>query len=238
MHKDMAIQIFKLDDFNKEEHNVFRQAAKNGFVFPEFYGDYYVNCASNMACGWLKLPSGKWTAGQGIQIDGIHASDHMISKGLTSLDKFTKYVKEIEDDFWGNRFREYAEWKDRWYKVYKKYGYIDLLTGFRCSGVMSKNEVINTPVQGAAFHCLLWSFIEMDKLLLKLQFKSKLIGQIHDSMIFDVDPSELDTIVKLVRRVTCIDLPKAWKWINVPLDVEIEMCAVDSSWADKSKMKI
>lgn len=237
MHRDMAIQIFKLDDFVKGTHDVLRQAAKNGFVFPEFYGDYYVNCASNMACGWLKLPNGTWSAGQGIQINGVYASDHMISKGLSSLSKFEKHVKTIEDDFWFNRFKEYAEWKERWYKVYKKYGYIDLLTGFRCSGVMSKNEVINTPVQGAAFHCLLWSFIEMDRLLIEQKLDTKLIGQIHDSMILDVNPAELDTIVALVRRVTCIDLPKAWTWINVSLDVEIEMCAVDDSWAEKTKMK-
>ena len=237
MHRDMAIQIFKLDDFVKGTHDVLRQAAKNGFVFPEFYGDYYVNCASNMACGWLKLPNGTWSAGQGIQINDTYASDHMISKGLTSLAKFEKHVKTIEDDFWFNRFKEYAEWKERWYKVYKKYGYIDLLTGFRCSGVMRKNEVINTPVQGAAFHCLLWSFVEMDRLLIEQKLDTKLIGQIHDSMILDVNPTELDTIVSLVRRVTCIDLPKAWTWINVPLDVEIEMCAVDDSWAEKTKMK-
>ena len=37
MHGDMAKQIFLLNDFNKETHGVLRQAAKNVFVFPEFY---------------------------------------------------------------------------------------------------------------------------------------------------------------------------------------------------------
>jgi DNA polymerase I len=239
MHRDMAQQIFLLDKYDKEKHYVLRQAAKNGFVFPEFYGDYYINCATNMACGWGKLPQGTWNAGQGILIgDNNTLGMHLISNGITSLNKFEKHVKEIEKDFWENRFPEYAEWKDRWYNTYKKYGYIDLLTGFRCSGVMSRNEVINTPVQGAAFHCLLWSFIEMDKTISGHKWDSKLIGQIHDSMILDVNPDELNVITSYMRKITCEDLPKAWSWIIVPMDIEIEACPVDGSWAEKEKVII
>jgi hypothetical protein len=237
MHADMAKQIFKLDTFDKSIHNVLRQAAKNGFVFPEFYGDYYGNCAVNMACGWCKLSQGKWGPEQGIEIgsfEPIFLSDHLISKGINSFTKFENHVKEIEEDFWGKRFADYATWKDRWYKTYKKYGYIDLLTGFRCSGVMSRNEVINTPVQGAAFHCLLWSFIELDKALKDLD--TKLIGQIHDSMILDVHPDELDKVIEMVHQITCVKLPKAWEWIITPMDVEMEICPVDGSWMEKSKI--
>jgi hypothetical protein len=234
MHADMAKQIFKLDKFDKSIHNVLRQAAKNGFVFPEFYGDYFGNCAVNMACGWCKLPQAKWKDGQGIEVDSTYISNHLISKGINSFTKFENHVKEIEEDFWGKRFADYATWKDRWYKTYKKYGYIDLLTGFRCSGVMSRNEVINTPVQGAAFHCLLWCFIELDKALKDMD--TKLIGQIHDSMILDVHPDEMDKVIEMVHQITCVKLPKAWEWIITPMDVEMEICPVDGSWMEKSKI--
>jgi DNA polymerase I-like protein with 3'-5' exonuclease and polymerase domains len=190
-----------------------------------------------MACGWLKLPSGVWKKEQGIQINDMYASDHMISKGLTSLSKFEKHVQQIEDDFWGNRFKDYAEWKERWYRMYKKYGYIDLVTGFRCSGVMGKNDCINYPVQGAAFHCLLWSFIEMDKRLTENKMDTKLIGQIHDSMILDVNPSELEEVQRMVRKITCEDLANTWKWIIVPLDVEIETYEVNGNWTQKIEAK-
>jgi DNA polymerase I-like protein with 3'-5' exonuclease and polymerase domains len=239
IHADMAKQIFIIDRFDKSipEHYVLRQAAKNGFVFPEFYGDYYKNCAFNMACLWGKLSQGRWSAGQGIAMPEGTLSDHLISKGIKSLDAFSEHLKKIETDFWGKRFADYAEWKDRWYNVYKKYGYFDTLTGFRCQGVMGKKEVINYPVQGSAFHCLLWIFIELDRIMQKEKWDSKLIGQIHDSVIMDVLPSELEHVVKTIKKVCIIDLPNAWEWLIVPIDVDIEISPVDGSWAEKSKLK-
>jgi len=241
MHADMAKQIFLIKDFDKSvpSHYILRQAAKNGFVFPEFYGDYYGNCAISMACTWGKLPQGDWEPEQGIEIGSfvpLFLSDHFISKGITSLGEFTMHVKKIENDFWGRRFPDYAEWKERWFKIYQKYGYVDLLTGFRCSGQMGRNDSINYPVQGAAFHCLLWSFIQVDKLILDKGLKSRLIGQIHDSMIIDADPSEVAFLAEAIRRITCEDLPNAWKWIIVPLDVDMAISPIDGSWADKSKL--
>jgi DNA polymerase I-like protein with 3'-5' exonuclease and polymerase domains len=246
MHKDMAEQIFKIKmDKSILNHNHLRQAAKNGFVFPEFYGDYYKNCAYNMTCIWGQLPQGRWKSGQGIIIndvvkdnDNVFLSDHLISQGIKSFDAFEKHMKEIEYDFWNNRFSEYQTWKNRWYSVYKKYGYIDLLTGFRCSGVMNMKEVINYPVQGSAFHCLLWSLIELDKIMIKEKWDTKIIGQIHDSVIMDVNPDELSHIVNIAKRITTVALPKAWDWIIVPLDVDMVLCPVDGSWAEKKKYEL
>lgn len=239
MHADMAKQIFSLSTFNKSDptHTVLRQAAKNGFVFPEFYGDYYGNCAVNIACGWGKLPQGKWSKGQGIPFEDKNLADHLIRKGYKSLSDFTDYIKKIEKDFWGRRFREYDRWKDNWYSEYKKKGYIDLYTGFRCSGVMGKNDCINYPIQGSAFHCLLWSFIRLDELLFGEGLDSRLIGQIHDSVLIDVNPKELDYVAEIVHRTTCFELTEAWKWINVPLDIDMEICPVDSPWSEKQKYK-
>lgn len=240
MHADMAEQLFIIPKIDKKNpyHNTLRQAAKNGFVFPEFYGDYYGNCAPNLACSWGKLPQhGKWMAGQGIPLDEgpFTLADHFRAKGITSLGMYTDHVKKIEADFWGRRFEEYAAWKERWWKVYQKYGYITLLTGFTCSGVMGKNNVINYPVQGAAFHCLLWSFIRIDEVLRAEKLDTKLIGQIHDSILLDVHPDELEFVCEIVHRVTCFELPEFWKWIIVPLDIDMEICEVDTSWADKKK---
>lgn len=241
MHADMAKQIFILPDLDKSipSHNILRQAAKNGFVFPEFYGDYYGNCAIIMACTWGGLPQGKWGPEQGLEIgadEPLFLADHLREHGIRSLNDFTEHLKKIESDFWGRRFADYAAWKNRWWTIYQKYGYIDLLTGFRCSGVMGKNDTTNYPVQGSAFHCLLWSFIELDRIMLEEQWDTKLIGQIHDAIILDVHPDELEHVIEVIKRVTCTDLPKAWPWIIVPLDVEMEICPVDGSWATKEKL--
>lgn len=233
MHLDMAKQIFLLDNADKSlpEVKLLRSATKNGFVFPQFYGDYYKNCAEGLAVKWGKLPQGRWKAGQGIPMSEGFLSDHLIKKKITSLTSFTEHLRVIEDDFWKNRFPVYSRWKEKWWRGYQKRGYIDMLTGFRCSGIMGKNDCINYPVQGAAFHCLLWCFIELDRIMREENWETRLIEETHDSILFDVYPPELDHVAAVVKRVTCKDLPKAFPWINVPLEVEAKLGGVDKSWA-------
>lgn len=237
MHADMARQIFKLDIFDKTIHKELRQAAKNGFVFPQFYGDYYKNCAFNLACQWGELPQSRWEAGQGIELDDRVLSEHLISKGIKSFLQFEDHVKDIEDDFWNNRFKEYNVWKERWWRSYRRRGYIDMLTGFRCSGVMKHNDCINYPVQGAAFHCLLWSIIALDEIMRHERWDTRIVNQIHDAILLDVNPKELNHVIEIVKYVMCERLLKAWQWIIVPLNVEMEICNVDESW-DKKKVLI
>lgn len=234
MHADMAERIFELEiDRRIPGHNTLRQAVKNGFVFPQFYGDYYGNCATNIAQKWCKLPLGRWRDGEGTKVNGEHLSTHLRQRGIKSFKQFTEHIKEIEYDFWNNTFKEYQAWKERWWKGYQKNGYIDMKTGFRCGGVMSRNDTINYPIQGSAFHCLLWSFNEISRIMYNDDFDTKPVGQIHDSILLDVNPNELEQVADIVRRVTCQDLPKAWDWIVVPLDIDAEISPVDGSWAEK-----
>lgn len=234
LHGDMAQQIFCIgDEFDKHipAYKAFRFAAKNGFVFAQFYGDYYKNTAVGL-CKLVELPQTTWKDGQGMQLpDGTYISNHMRNNGINSFDDFVEHLRQIEADFWGRRFKVYGKWKEKWYAEYLRNGYMDSYTGFRFRGEMRKNEIINYPVQGAAFHCLLWCFIRLDKTMREKGFKSRLIGQIHDAMVIDVDPSELTKVSKLVKRITTVELAKNWKWINVPLSVEADLGDVDGSWA-------
>jgi DNA polymerase I-like protein with 3'-5' exonuclease and polymerase domains len=102
---------------------------------------------------------------------------------------------------------------------------------------MNKKQVCNYPGQNGGFMCLLWSFIKADEVMRNENWDTKLIGQIHDSILLDVLPSELEHVIETLYRITCSDLPKAWKWINVPLDVEMELCEVDQPWSKKKKFQ-
>lgn len=241
MHADMTKQIFKLDEYDKTipGHAYLRSAVKNGFVFPQFYGDYWRNCAEYLACDWGKLPrGGRWKAGDGVQVhDNTTLAAHFDSQlGIKNLEDFENHVQEIEEDFWKRRFRTYARWKERWWHEYQKTGYVDLLTGFRCKGVMSRNDAINYPIQGSAFHCLLWSFIQLEEMLRINKWRTRVIGQIHDAIVLDVYPPELPMLYKHIINITTVQLPKAWDWIIVPLEVDFEVCDVDASWADKKEL--
>lgn len=239
MHRDLSSQIFKMDSFKKEDptNQYLRFSAKNGFVFAEFYGDYYKNCAIGL-CNLVNLPKTKWKPGMGVDYNGGKLSDHLISKGIISFDSFTVHLKKIEDDFWGNRFQEYAAWKDMYFRLYQKYGYVDTYLGFRFSGLMDKKQVCNYPIQSSAFHCLLFTFIRLDKVMREENWDSRLVSQIHDSVLIDVHPDELQHVIEVAKKIVMIDLPKEWDWINVPLEIDAELTGVDESWALKKKYKI
>lgn len=233
MHLDMARQIFILDelDRSKAAHALLRQAAKNGFVFPQFYGDYYANNAASL-CDWVKLnQNGAWKPGSGITLPGgIPMADHFRDRGIKSYQQFLDHMKGVEDDFWGNRFRVYSNWRESWVSKYRKKGQLQMLTGFECSGELKRNEIINYPIQGTAFHCLLFAFIELDKIRMEEGWKSALIGQIHDSIIMDIDPEERDHISNVLKTIVKEALPKAWPWIIVPLDIDLDAYEVDAAW--------
>lgn len=241
MHGDMAKQIFKFGkefDKTKEAFDTLRKGAKNSFVFPQFYGDYYGNNVVGLS-NWAELPLKKrYRKSDGLKLpNGIHLGEHMINKGLPSFNDFKNHLKKIEQHFWDKRFPVYAKWKKKWWSDYEKKGYFDMYTGYRCSGIMERNDAVNYPVQGAAFHCLLWSFIELDKLMRKEHWDTRLIGQIHDSILFDVHPDELEYVIATAKRITEVELSKTWDWIIAPLKIDVELCEVDQSWLYKEPYK-
>lgn len=244
MHADQAYVLFILDPYDEvikregfkknESLAKMRQAAKNGFVFPQFYGDYYVNCAKNLACNWGGLPSSRrWKKGDGLVMpDGIRLGEHLARFGIRDLTDYTEHVRKAEDEFWNRRFKVYNAWKKRWVADYQKTGFIKMLTGFQCKGVMRRNEAVNYPIQGVAFHWLLWTLIQIDKWIMKENKRSRIIGEVHDSMILDVHPDELEEVVRKIRHCVSHHLPSKFDWINVPLSVEVKAADVDRPWAE------
>jgi len=236
MHKDIAIQIFNLKKYDPEIHSTLRKSAKNGFVFPQFYGDYYKKNAKLIAEGWCKLPETVWKRGQGIGVGNQKVSDILIDGGINSYTKFTNHLQEIEADFWGNRFPVYDKWKDTWWKEYQKNGYFLSKTGFLFKGVMSKNEACNYPIQSSAFHVMLWSLIKATEAFKKYKMKTRIVGQIHDSILPDTHPKERENVIEIMKQIMEKDVKKAWPWIITPLKVDVSVCPVDGSWAEKKEI--
>lgn len=227
MHRDMAKECYRLKE--KQVSKDIRYCSKNKFIFPQFYGSYWKQCAKAL-----------WEAVDGMKLattDDIPLGKHLKSKGLKSLSQFEKHIEKVEDRFWNKRFKVYADWKDRHYARYVKKGYFDTLTGFRCSGLMSRNDAINYPIQGSAFHCLLWSLIELNNFLKENDFDSVIVGQIHDSIVLDVVPKELDRILHYTKKIMEVSIKKHWKWIIVPLGIDVEVTPVNGSWAEMKEMK-
>lgn len=238
MHGDVAIQMYKLppekrtaDGFKK----YLRQSTKNGFIFPEFYGDYWKSCATNMACSWLQMPEeGKWRPTQGIQFDGRPMGATFHDAGMHSLSEFATHVQWVEKDFWERRFRVYNQWKKDWYSRYQRTGEFQMLTGFIVSGLFMRNQVINYPVQGAAFHALLWVLIRLVKRL--RGWRSGVVAEVHDSMLIDVHPDEFDDVLSICFELV-EELKRTWTWLIAPLSIDVKAGPVDGSWANIEDLK-
>jgi DNA polymerase-1 len=238
MHRDTACQLFGLKP-DQVDKKTTRDWAKNKFVFPQFYGSVYFQCAPSIweVCSKdeFKLPGTEISVREHLRQQGIKKLGECDPKGEPLSGTFEYRVKQVEKSFWKERFKVYDRWKYDWYNTYRENGGFRTLTGFYIRGLFSRNDVINYPVQGSAFHCLLWSFIKLQKLLDKRGMKAKLVGQIHDSIIADVPENELQDYLWLVKTIITEKLPKAWRWIIVPIDVEAEVCPPGGSWYDKTQ---
>jgi DNA polymerase I len=238
MHRDMAAEIFKCnpDQVDKKV----RYIGKNGFVFPEFYGSYYIDRAkaiwkmAEMPDAYIEGVSPREWLGQcGVKERGYCNAKKEILEG-----SFEEHIKEVERFFWEERFGVYGQWKKDAYTQYLERGHMDSFTGFVYEGNFRRNQVINFPVQGSAFHCLLWSVIQLERKLRK-GWKSRLIGQIHDSVIAEVHKDELDDYLHVAFDIMCNKAAKHFEdWLIVPLNVEAEVAPAGRSWHEKKEYEI
>ena len=66
--------------------------------------------------------------------------------------------------------------------------------------------------------------------------KTKIVGQIHDSLLADVPEDELDDWLALAKEVMTEEIRREWRWIIVPLTIEAEVGR--RSWHDKKPVEI
>lgn len=87
---------------------------------------------------------------------------------------------------------------------------------------MAERNAINAPIQGSAADIIKLAMIKVDRMLRREGFKSKMILQIHDELLFDAWPDEVEALQSGVKaameNIVCL---------NVPLIVE---CGAGSNW--------
>jgi len=238
MHRDMAAECYKLEPGQVTKGTRFN--AKGGFVFSQFYGDWFKACAKNL---WDGIRRDKLTTKNGQCLYDHLAVQGITQRGACDPDErhaqpgtFEAHIQAVENRFWNERFKVYKAWREAQVVQYKRLGYVDLVTGFRCHGPMSKNQVMNYPIQGPAFHCLLWSMIRLRHEIQRQRMGVKLICQIHDSVVADVPLAVLDDYLYLVNDITTRQLQARWDWITVPFKVEAEVAT--TNWWEKKVVAI
>lgn len=218
-HKDLAMQCYKLAA--GQVTKLVRGTAKAAFVFASFYGDYYINICQNL---WNAIETDGLT-----RADGVGLMQHLAEQGITELGglgrdpipgTFEAHIKSVYDDFWNNRFPVYTQWKIEWWDAYLKNGYCRSHTGFLYQGISRRNEILNYPIQGSSFHCLLWVLTRLQEWLTANGMRSKIIGQIHDSIVMDIHRTELDDVLHRVSWLIRVGIRQTWDWIVLALEAE------------------
>ena len=138
---------------------------------------------------------------------------------------------------------------DAYYKTYPKlkyymteqvdfarnHGYLQTVLGRRryLKDINSANAIVrggaernavNAPIQGSAADIIKIAMINIHKKLVSENWKSKMLLQVHDELVFDVHNSELDKIQPMIKY----EMENAFK-LDVPLDVEI---GIGKNWLE------
>ena len=210
-HSDNAIRFFGAGkyDKNSEEFTALRQVAKI-FTFRSLYGGG---------------PNGFFRDG---------------SMPKLSLSKWKKIIADYNEKYSG-----LSKWQQHNVDLVYKQGYLRNPSGrilrFATSnkhGVIGYEEadIYNYPVQSSSTDVMFLAMAVLRKRFKDANLKSKFMLQVHDSLVIDSYPEEVDIICDLAIK-TFRELPnlcfKYWGWnVDVPLDGD---CEVGLTYGDTVK---
>lgn len=144
---------------------------------------------------------------------------------------------------------ESAELIDAYYKTYpqlraymndqvsmaREYGFVQTVLGRRryLKDINSQNAMVrggaernavNAPIQGSAADIIKIAMIKIHKKLTSENWKSKMLLQVHDELVFDVHNSEIDKIQPMIKY----EMENAFI-MDVPLEVEM---GIGKNWLE------
>jgi len=214
MHRDNTCDLWCVSP--QEVHKNLRYHTKNCWTFPQFYGDWYGSCAPELWKQVITKNNMALETGETI-VERLHDNN------IHNLDDFLKHCQDVEDKMWNERFKVYTAWKKEVNDFYLKYGYVETFMGFRFTGLLDTKQTSNYPIQGTAFHLLLWCLNKLDKWMVSEKLWTYICGQIHDSIVFCWQPEELEYVKEKMVQVCTVDLANEFEWINVPMGIDIEV---------------
>lgn len=133
-------------------------------------------------------------------------------------------AKEIIDNY-KKEFPGIQKYMDSMVNFAREYGYVQTIRGRRryLRDITSANAVvrgfaernaINAPIQGSAADMIKLAMIKVHAELQKNNFRTKLLLQVHDELIFDVPKEEVDLVKPVIEEAMRNALP-----LEVPVEV-------------------
>ena len=145
-------------------------------------------------------------------------------------------AKEIIDNY-KKQFANIQKYMDESINFCRENGYVQTLMGrkrwlkdinssnFTVRGYAERNA-INSPIQGTAADMIKLAMIKIHNEFKKQKFRSKMVMQVHDELVFDAYKEEVETIKPIIINCmqTALQLPN-----DVPADAEV---GVGENWLE------
>ncbi len=145
-------------------------------------------------------------------------------------------AKEIIENY-KKQFPNIQKYMDNTINFAKENGYVQTLMGrkrwlkdinsanFTVRGFAERNA-INSPIQGSAADMIKMAMIKIHHEFIKYKFKSKMLLQVHDELVFDAHRDEIEKIKPVILNCmqTALALPN-----GIPTDAEI---GVGENWLE------
>lgn len=103
----------------------------------------------------------------------------------------------------------------------------EIHSGNRNFRLFAERAAVNMPIQGAAADMMKLAMIAVDRSLEEQGLKTQMILQVHDEMVFEVPPEEVDRVVPLVKNLMETAYPLA-----VPLLADVK---IGKNWAEMDR---
>lgn len=125
----------------------------------------------------------------------------------------------LQYDKFKHEFKGVFRWQDTLMDFYHEHGYVEGLLDRRRRAPLSKNEVINTPIQQSACEIIMDGMCRLSEYAdLKNNWNYQPRINIHDELVFDVTTKKLDRYLeKIVTEMLKIE----FDFINVPITLEV-----------------
>jgi len=135
--------------------------------------------------------------------------------------------------------QEFINYVHKYVKEHKQvstmFGNLRRLLAITSSNAGTRNEAlrqaVNMPIQGTAGHYTLCAIINIVDLIKQYNLKSRVIGTVHDSIIFNIYQKEKKIFEEIIPAVMCNPQNPLIYWnAQCPLAVDLEYSQI--SWAD------
>jgi DNA polymerase-1 len=187
IHARTAAEVFGLDDISKVTPDQRRKAKEVNFGIP--YGVSAFGLAQR-----LGISNGEGRQMIDAYFERFPGIKEYISKTV-AFAKDNEYVKTLTGR------RRYIP---------------EINSGNQNSRGFAERTAINMPIQGTAADLIKIAMISIHRLIKDGNYRSRMLMQVHDELVFEIHESELDTLPELIRRHMEEAMP-----IGVPLNVEM-----------------